>query len=134
MNNINEFSIGKDEQYRGEIITESKSTSTDDMTVIIRETDHACEIHARETWETSFETKVGVESKKEYSDIWNSLDWNEHHAKWDSDRVGSTNMWECDLDSLFVVILLFAEHGVEMSVTEDVWKKYLEENYHEADY
>ncbi len=96
-----------------------------DMSVIVRETDHECDIHIQNVWETDFGKKVGVVSKKEYADIFSDqLDWDHHHQKWSSERTENTDMWEVDLDSVFAVVSLLAARDVDVTITDEVLTAY----------
>lgn len=95
------------------------------MTAIMRETDHKGELHFQNVWQTDFGPKVGVESKPEYSEVFNELDWEKAHHKWNSDRVSDTNMWEVDLDAVMYVSFYFVRNQIDVTIDDEVREKYL---------
>lgn len=106
--------------------TKSKSEINEIMPLILRETDHVAEIHFKQVWETDYETKVGVTSKKQYAHIFSEkIDWERAHQRWSSERVDDTDMWEVDLDQAFYVAAMFADEGVEVTFADEVWKELL---------
>lgn len=137
MGDTDEYSLHESKEYRGpehgsqpnyanQHNTTAKQQST--MSILLRETDHNADIHIKEVWETDFDKKVGVVSKKEYADIFSEeLDWNEHHQKWDTERTGGTDMWEIDLSSVMYVAVLFADRGVDITIDDEVFNAYTRE-------
>jgi len=118
---MDEFVLSKrslDDRYNSDAV----------MPIIVRSTEHQSDVHIAEVWETRFEMKMGVQSKKEYKEIFtDELSWEDHHPKWSSERVSGTQMWEVDLSALFDVILLFSERDVDVTVADEVLESYRNE-------
>lgn len=101
-------------------------TNDTPMTAIIRTSDYEGDVHVAELFETDFGRKVGIISKPEYSDVFNELDWDTAHHKWDTERTKGTDMWEVDLDALLYVTFHFLKHDVDVTVDDDIREAYLE--------
>lgn len=131
MSDVEEYSLHASKEYSGpEHGSQSDYRSQEQaiMSILLRETDHNAEIHVKQLFDTDFGKKVGVVSKKEYADIFSEeLEWNQHHQKWDTERVGGTDMWEVDLSSLFDVAALFIARGVDVTVCDEAMQAYREE-------
>lgn len=95
------------------------------MTAIIRDTDLEGDVHFQKVWESDFGPKVGVKSQPEFSEVFDQLDWEKSHHKWNSDRVTGTDMWEVDLDSIMYVAFYFVREDIDVTIDDEVREKYL---------
>lgn len=101
--------------------------NTDSMTAVIRSSDYEGDVHIKTLWQTQFGPKVGIKSDPEYADVFNRLDWEIAHHKWNSQRTKGTEMWEVDLDALMYVCFFFVEQGVDVTIEDDIREKYIDE-------
>lgn len=96
------------------------------MTTIVRKTSSQADVHFQNVWQTKWETKVGVLSKPEFSDMFSEeIEWEIAHQKWNTDRVKDTDMWELDASAVYYVVSKFADDGVDVTVSDEVHEAYL---------
>lgn len=106
---------------------DTESIPEKSMTSLLRQTGAQADVHFQNVWQTKWETKVGVSSKKEYADVFSEeLDWDISHHKWNSDRVQDTDMWEIDAEALFYVVTVFSMKGIDVTISDEVRDAYLE--------
>jgi len=99
--------------------------------LILRKTSHTADVHFKNVWVSDFgEKKVGVVSSPEFSDIFSDvLNWDDTHHRWNSDRVKDTEMWEVDLQAVFLVASVFIDmEDVDVTIDEEVWREFADEN------
>lgn len=115
---ISECEIAKEVQSGNESPEEA-------MTAILRTSDYEGDVHVDTLWETNFGPKVGIKSQPEYAEVFNELDWEKAHHKWNSERVTDTEMWEVDLDALMYVCFFFLNEGVDVTIDDDIREQYI---------
>lgn len=115
---ISECPIEKD-------VPKPEPDSTGDMTAILRTSDYEGDVHVDQIWDTNFGPKVGIQSEPEYAEVFNNLDWEKAHHKWNSERVTDTEMWEVDLDALMYVCFFFLNEGVDVTIDDGIREAYM---------
>lgn len=95
------------------------------MTIVLRNSNYAADVHVAELWRTQFGLKVGIKSKPEYSDVFNELDWEKAHHKWSTERTEDTDMWEVDFDALLYVLFYFLKNDIDVTIEEEIREEYL---------
>ena len=91
----------------------------------IEDTSNKGQMHIKQPWlmQAFDEWKFNMESEPGNQDIILELPWEQTHRKWDENY----ECWVMDLSGLYTAMFHLAENGCEVTVTDDVLKKFKRE-------